>query len=168
MVKIERSISELEQSIKMPELPASMSNSIEVVDGSISAVYRGTFSNFRQSEGTTRWSISYVVGSVRLEKIVHEPHTTTEKKMVKLFPPRFEYVSTKSSSEKRIWQTNLPLQVIFSNGNTSLSYRANLQREIALNAQVKVSNELMEMVFGPLDKQIQDWYRQMEELLTPK
>ncbi len=167
MVKIERSISELEQSIKMPDLPQSISNSIEVVDGSISAVYRGTFSNFQPVSGQTRGSISYINGTVKLEKFARENQTRKEKRMAKLFPPRFEYKTVQTLSEKRVWQQNI-YQILFSNGNPELSYRAILQREITLSSQVKVSNELMELVFGPLDKQIQNWYKQREELLTPK
>ncbi len=179
--KIEKKISELEQSVVIPErpkLPTEIKNLIEVTDGSVTAFYCGKIIGL--AESTNPYSperISITATSVELTRL--ERSVTSEvQRYIHLFPPRLEKKTIQREEMKNLWASqyswNTPL-LIQENGSGRLQYRAELAKKILSEHKIKVTQELMNLVFDPLNRQIEDWYlavqdwkREKEELMSLK
>ena len=171
--KIERKIEDLEQKIVTPEqlpntsepvIPSTFSNRIEVTDGSITAIYIGTFSNLnyynvRDESNRQKRRIS-IWGKAKLVRLEICPKTKTIRTLTRIFPPRIKKEYKNSVGEKQLWEAKLGGYPDFNiNGTSRLNYRKLLQEKIAKKHYVKVSDELMSLVFNPLDQMLVDWYK---------
>ncbi len=169
--KVERKISDLEHKASSPEtqyiptLPAEMRNKVEITDGSITAIYIGRFYSFyygkdrRLMDGVMK-DVSHVSATVSLSRYELSPYTQTKKKLVRVFPPRYERENVPMVREKLLWRIKKWFydEIPLFTGGVSTSYRTVLKEKIERKHKVVVTDELMEMVFGPLEKQVANWF----------
>jgi len=181
VTKVEKKISELEQSVVVPErpkLPTEIKNLIEVTDGSVTAFYCGKIIGLAEtttSYGYERISVTATtVELTRLERSV----TNEVQRYIHLFPPRLEKKTIQREEMKNLWASkyswDTPL-LIQENSGGRFEYRAELAKKILTEHKIRVTQELMNLVFDPLNKQIEDWYlavqdwkREKEELMSLK
>ena len=194
MEKVEKKISELEQQVIIPEMPALPTNLekwVEVTDGSVTAYYCASISGLPYQVNESRSELPSSVTAQKVELGRYEKQVINEvQRQMQLFPPRLIKKTVQREEMKNIWNSIFqdpvtffvdtvikeykPL-VIFQDGVSYLEYRSELQKKILSEHKVKVSQELLSLVFDPLNKQIEDWYlqvrdwkREKEELMSLK
>ncbi len=165
--KVEKKISELERkTISLrASLPHNFENKVEVTDGSVTAIYIGSLYFVKPKKVEDR---IYVSGGISLSRYELIPYTRTTKRLVRIFPPEYERKTTPMLREKHLWETfeyfsPSNYSQLYTNGVPNEKCRAAIKEKTERKHKVIVSDELMEMVFGPLDKQIADWYQKVTE-----
>ena len=192
--KIEGEISKLEEQVVIPEkpvLPGWIENTVEVNEGGVTAYYRGTLSGL-YSPVEYHFSWPAEIEAQRIELARFEKQTKHEvKRQIHLLPPRLEKRIIKREDMKEQWAsilTNIErLEVekgaiiihkytkIMQNGVIESEYRAQLADKIFSEHQVRISQELLGLVFDPMVKQIEEyckkaanWYGTVSELKQVK
>jgi len=192
--KIEGEISKLEEQVVIPEkpvLPGWIENTVEVKEGGVTAYYRGTISSIN-SPVKYHFSWPPDIKAQRIELARFEKQTRHEiKKQIHLLPPRLEKRIIKKEEMKEMWAsilTNIERLErengtilihkyikIMQNGIMESEYRTQLAEKIYCEHHVRVSQELLGLVFDPMVKQIQEdckkaanWYGTVSELRQVK
>jgi hypothetical protein len=109
-------------------------------------------------------------GSARLSKYDRTEGIKNQRKLVQWFPPKFQTEEVPVVSDRRIWTLNSDNYDYFvSSGELKTGYdcdahyRADLKGKAA-NQGLRLSHKLFEMVFGPIDSEILDMYRQARRI----
>ncbi len=161
--RIERSISELETSVEPPEFPAiprSLSNKIEIVDGSRTAIYTAEIKIREES-----YYYGIITGYISLGRYDLLVNAKTERKLVSIFPWKVEMKQVPYTEEKLVWNYLTPNYcTIFNSDKPDPEYRRTLAEGILGKYKIKVSPELIALAFDPIEQQIEEWCKKYNDI----
>jgi len=108
-----------------------------------------------------------IKGRARLSKYERTKGTKNKIKPTQWFPPKFQTQEVPFVKDKRIWRINSSeyhnSYYFLSDGKLQTEYRDAL-KEMAENQRLGLSHKLFEMVFGPIDSEIMEIYKQVKRL----
>jgi len=164
--RIERSISELETSVEPPELPRvpeSLTNRIEIVDGSRTVIYVADVVKIQQGG-----YLQALVGYVALGRYNLLVKSRSERKIVSILPWRVEEKHIPYTEDKQAWSYMHPDQLTifssFSSNNSETNFRRTLAEGILRKFKIRVTPELIALAFDPIEQQLLEWQKKYEDV----
>ncbi len=156
-------VSHLEASLEFEDLV----NEYEVRDGPEIVVYVGEALNLYYENNSVR-------GKARLTRYNREYRgMKTRRKMLKLFPPKFETMQVPDNKDVKVWSIEsgkYNFEYFIFKGEPALdyskksSYRGALKKQGIIN-KLSLSPELFDAVFNPIDREIMKRYKEVKKKL---